>query len=225
MKKITSFLYLAICLMVLSGCSTLSQLFLSQKLYTVNIDAYSHENIMPYRYTLSTTNDSISPYMKKEVEDYIEKMFLLHDIKRITEPENGIMHIVYDYNMKEKITAYDQTYPITSPISESTYTTESSMTTNTQHQITGYETRQRIAVSYVKTVQLTANIIKTNSEDEIWTMTMFHESNDKDIRKVIPFLLTGGNIHINTNTKGILRKTIGDRDSSYKKITGAKKIK
>lgn len=217
MKKTTLFLLFAICILA-SSCKMMLAL-LDPEAYYISIDSYSHKKPLPMSYTLVCKQDSISSYLKSEVENYLEYALGKHQLVRVAKQVPGSMIIEYDLGTTQIEKEVTSTYPLTRPTYTSTSGNSDGVSTYTTSEIYGYDTYQRKIIEKENFFELSAYVsTPSNDNSELWMMILTTRSGHDDLRKMIPYMLTASINYINTNTNGKTRLAVYSRGKDYKRM-------
>jgi hypothetical protein len=227
MKKLVFFALLVL----LYSCAATDYMF-SNVSYKVDVDSYTLNKSIPSEYYLGTSYE-INPFLKSEIEGYLEKILSMKGLKRVYEKKVGVYGIGYYVEMEETEKMITGIYPIQGVTGTTTNsnakgnidyfgnaTVKGNETTTYNRGTVGWGTYQKPATYYAKRILLVGGIKgEENMKPELlWQMNVGTWSGGNDLRKSIPFMLAGCFDFINSNTKGIKSTTVYPSNEIYNKI-------
>lgn len=212
---------------LLSSCA-LTDFMFSNESFDISVDSYSVKKYLPKEYYLMTSNKDLDPFLKSEIENYIEMILIEKGLTRVDSFKYKTYAIVYNIEIEQVDKIVTGRYPITGVTGSNTTTSlngslfgsnygnnvyangtiNSNENTTYNRGIVGWGSYQKPVTYYAKRMIFVAG---TRVEDNphaipFWKMNVGTWDGDNDLRTAIPYMLSGFSEYYNINTKGIKTK-------------------
>ena len=226
-----------IIVVTMSSCSVFNYMF-STTNYDIELDSYTQNKQLPKEYFLESSQKGLDTYIKAEIEEDLTKILKSKGFVRTMKKVPGSYVICYSVRIAEEdkiITGISPVHGITG--TTTTGTTKGTVnvygntaygeskgteTTRYNRGVVGWQTYQKYATYFVKQFNIQGWIlgspdgeIKTES---LWKIDSGTYSGGEDLRKTIPFILSGIADNINVNSKGIKKVTVYPSNNYYRNL-------